>query len=406
MLDNLRPLYAKQFRCIGAACEDVCCWGWEVTIDRATYQKYESMPAMQPRLREWFTVLSESEGRFARINLDATVSCPFLSRDSLCSIHRDYGESYLSETCANYPRISRRIDGLIEKPLVLSCPEAARLVLLAPELLSGYRKQDGERGYDRLLAIPNSSARRDFGAMRYVWEIRELSLRLLLDPAYDLWERLFILGMFCKKLSGLIKDGCFDQIPLLLHDYAQIAVEGKLRDAMESVPVRWEAQVAMLLETVNSFFATRGPKHYRLNECLRDFMDGLHHSEAPGIESCSRHYADGYAQYYKPFMQRHPYLLENYLVNHVFRARFPFAKGDSVSSNALNEYVFMCLEFSAIKGLLIGSAAHHRDSFSLEHVVKTVQSVVKALEHNGLVSRAINWKGLSEPISMAALLKN
>lgn len=105
-------------------------------------------------------------------------------------------------------------------------------------------------------------------------------------------------------------------------------------------------------------------------------------------------------------MQRHPYLMENYLVNHVFRARFPFSKGGSVPSNPLNEYVFMCLEFSAIKGLLIGMAAHYRETFSLEHFVKLVQSVVKALEHNCFVSRAINWKGLSEPISMAALLKN
>jgi lysine-N-methylase len=105
-------------------------------------------------------------------------------------------------------------------------------------------------------------------------------------------------------------------------------------------------------------------------------------------------------------MERHPYLMENYLINHVFRARFPFSKGGASPSNPLNEYVFMCLEFSAIKGLLIGSAAHYRDAFSLEHVVKIVQSVAKALEHNDLVSRAINWKGLSEPISMAALLKN
>ena len=58
-------------------------------------------------------------------------------------------------------------------------------------------------------------------------------------------------------------------------------------------------------------------------------------------------------------MQRHPYLMENYLVNHVFRARFPFSKEGLPLSNPLNEYVLMCLEFSAIQGLLIGSAAHH-----------------------------------------------
>ena len=406
MLDNLRPQYAKQFRCIGSACEDACCSGWDVTIDRTTYPKYESLPAMRPLLKQSFTLLSESESRHARINLDTSSRCPFFLKDNLCAIHRDFGESYLSETCTNYPRISRRIDGLIEKPLVLSCPEAARLVLLSPELLPGYRRRDGKRGYDRLLAIPTSLASSDLGALRYIWEIRELCLLLLLDPVYDLWERLFILGMFCKKLAGLIESGYIEQIPLLLQGYAQIAVDGKLRDAMESVPVRLEAQVAMLLETVNSFFATRGPAQYRLHECLRDFLDGLHHADAPGVESCVGHYAEGYAKYYRPFMQRHPYLMENYLVNHVFRARFPFSKGASLPLNPLNEYVFMCLEFSAIKGLLIGSAAYHRDAFSLEHVVKIVQSAVKALEHNDFVSRIINWKGLSEPISMAALLKN
>lgn len=34
-----------------------------------------------------------------------------------------------------------------------------------------------------------------------------------------------------------------------------------------------------------------------------------------------------------------------------------------------------------------------KDRFSLEHVVKLVQSVVKALGHNDLVSRSINWEG-------------
>ena len=406
MLDSLRPQYAKQFRCIGSACEDACCSGWYVNIDRTTYQKYESLPQMRPRLKEWFTVLSEDEARYARINMDASARCPFLSQDSLCSIHRDLGESYLSQTCTNYPRISRRIDGLIEKPLVLSCPEAARLVLLTPVLLPGYRKLDGKRGYDRLLAIPTSSIHRDMSAMRYVWEIREFCLVLLQDPVYELWQRLFILGMFCKKLAGLMEGGGIDEIPLLLRDYAQMAVEGRLRDAMEGVPVRLEAQVSMLLEIVNRFFATRGPRQRRLHECLQDFLDGLHHSHAPAVESCAGHYAEGYAKYYGPFMARHPYLMENYLVNHIFRDRFPFSRGGELPSSPLNDYVFMCLEYSAIKGLLIGTSAHYRDEFSLEHVVKLVQSVAKALEHNNLVRSAINWKGLSEPITIAALLKN
>ena len=363
----------SNFGAFGAACEDACCSGWDVTIDRTTYGKYESLTAMQPRLKECFTVIAEGEGRHARINLDAAARCPFFSQDSLCTIHRDYGESYLSETCTNYPRISRRIDGLIEKPLVLSCPEAARLVLLTPELLPGYRRRDGERGYDRLLAIRSSPMRPDLGPMRYVWEIRELCLLLLLDPVYDLWERLFILGMFCKKLTELIEGSCIDQIPLLLHDYAQIAVEGNLRDAMESVPVRLEAQVAMLLETVNSFFATR---RLRCTACTN--VSGISlmacitkmRRKSNAVLTITR---KGTRSTTSLSWIVITYLMENYLVNHVFRARFPFSKGEPSPSNPLNEYVFMCLEFAAIKGLLIGMAAHYGEAFSLEHVVKLVQ---------------------------------
>jgi lysine-N-methylase len=92
-----------------------------------------------------------------------------------------------------------------------------------------------------------------------------------MDPAYVLWQRLFMLGMFCKKLSGLVESGGTQQIPWLVGDYARIAVEGKLRDAMEGIPVRLEAQVSMLLETVNRFFAAKGSNHRRLRECLQDF---------------------------------------------------------------------------------------------------------------------------------------
>jgi len=179
-----------------------------------------------------------------------------------------------------------------------------------------------------------------------------------------------------------------------------------LREAMEGIPVRLEAQVSLLLETVNSFFAAKGSNHRRLRECLQDFLDGLNHAKEPQVESCVSRYAEGYAKYFAPFMERHSYMMENYLVNHIFRAGFPFYNGPKLASNPLREYIFMCLEFSAIKGLLIGAAAHYRDAFSVEHVVKIVQSVVKALEHDCLVRRTINWEGLCDPISMAALLKN
>jgi lysine-N-methylase len=408
MFESLRPLYAKKFRCIGAACEDVCCRGWEVTVDRATYEKYESHPAMHSQLKERFTLITEegSDHNYARINFTTSSTCPFFSPEHQCTIHRDFGEAYLSEICSNYPRISRRIDGLIEKPLVLSCPEAARIVLLDPALLPGYRQREGTRGYGRLLAMSDLPVPRSLGALRFFWEIREFCLVLLQDPTYNLWQRLFILGMFCKKLNELERAGDVEQIPRLLRDYAQIAVDGRLKDAMNGIPVRLDAQVRMVLEVVHLYLATRGSTQVRLRQCLQDFLDGIQYTNAPNVESCARHYAEGYANYYAPLVERHPHLMENYLVNYVLLTRFPFAHEVVQNADPQTEYVFMCLEYSIVKGLLIGMAMHAREGFSLEHVVKLVQNIAKALEHNNPIRSAINWKGLSEPISMAALLKN
>ncbi|MFP3467691.1 hypothetical protein, partial [Leifsonia sp. SIMBA_070] len=38
----LVPDYMERFACIGSACEDTCCSGWTVTIDKPTYKQYRN----------------------------------------------------------------------------------------------------------------------------------------------------------------------------------------------------------------------------------------------------------------------------------------------------------------------------------------------------------------------------
>ncbi|WXR62260.1 hypothetical protein WG909_03245 [Peptostreptococcaceae bacterium AGR-M142] len=37
-MDVLVPTYFKDFRCIGASCEDTCCKGWDVFVDKNAYK--------------------------------------------------------------------------------------------------------------------------------------------------------------------------------------------------------------------------------------------------------------------------------------------------------------------------------------------------------------------------------
>lgn len=39
----LIPKYYNDFACIGAKCEDTCCAGWKVSVDKATFHKYRNI---------------------------------------------------------------------------------------------------------------------------------------------------------------------------------------------------------------------------------------------------------------------------------------------------------------------------------------------------------------------------
>jgi len=130
MLEHLRPQYAKSFHCLGTSCVDDCCHAWEVVVDKSSYQRYERNPALQPRMKEYFSLITEgaTERRHAVIQFTPSSKCPFLSTERLCILQKQYGADYPPEGCVQYPRNPYRVDGLLEQPLSLSCIEAARLV--------------------------------------------------------------------------------------------------------------------------------------------------------------------------------------------------------------------------------------------------------------------------------------
>ena len=139
---RLQPESYHAFRCVGAECEDTCCIGWNVNVDKRTYDAYQSCqdPTLGPRLRELVAINigGKSDDDYARIALTSE-GCLFL-KEQLCSIHRTLGEAYLSNMCATYPRILNVVDDVLERSLDLACPEAARIVLTNPSPMEFDRK--------------------------------------------------------------------------------------------------------------------------------------------------------------------------------------------------------------------------------------------------------------------------
>lgn len=118
------PQYYKAFHCLAGACPDTCCAGWEITADKQTRRKYKLLAGKSGRLKEKLSRCGKNRSLCA-----AGERCGFLNRDGLCDICLEFGEHALCRTCRAYPRHMEDYGELREMVLLLSCPEAARLVL-------------------------------------------------------------------------------------------------------------------------------------------------------------------------------------------------------------------------------------------------------------------------------------
>jgi lysine-N-methylase len=388
-LGQIRPTYAESFRCIGSACEDTCCHGWSVPVDRASWEKYQQLPdvPLAALIRENVQLQpAQPDGaapaHFARMQLRPDGYCPMLSEEKLCRIQSGFGEELLSQTCATYPRIVNTVDGAPDKALALSCPEAARHVLLNPDLWGD--GLEGIPGEER----PESAAHNDpeslYRPLAHFWAIRACALTLLGERSYPLWQRLFLLGLFCRRLDEIAAGTLRQTVPNFLLSFQVAVSQGSLLPALENLPVDRDAQLDVVLRLAGLMLNRSGVLP-RFSECVAAFTSGIDNGPEATLQSLSARYAEAHDRFFTPFMSRNPHILENYLLNTILRLNFPFGKtaGQSQSATTMTqEYGKLLAQFALMKGLLIGVAGHHRASFAAEHVVHTFQTASKHFEHH------------------------
>lgn len=407
----IRPRYAEQFRCIAGDCEDSCCVGWTVPIDKQTYDKYQLIPAGALRdLIDINVLLSprnadgSEPAAYAFMQMPPSKKCPMHNADNLCQIQLEQGESYLSRICSTFPRTTHTIDEFEETTLTLSCPEAARIVLTNTRLLGDLDAQHCVRPWDDK---PGSHTT----PLSYFWPIRELTVTLLQNRDYALWQRLFLLGTFSRRLEAVFQQGAQGNFSALETGFSQAIAQGTLRESMESMPVNNALQLDLVLGLAKQRLGD-GNLNPRLAECLNAFLAGIGHQTLSFEKQCEA-YAAAYKDFYEPFFLKSPGALENLLLNMVLRSVFPFGIGIFARPKAIEparQYALLVTEFALIKGLLIGVAGSRKQTFCLDDVVRTVQLAIKHFEHSehfvGVCLKQLASKGLDNPYGLTMLLRN
>ena len=378
---DLQPSYAGLFRCIGPHCEDTCCGDWDIPVDKITYQEYRRFPAekLGSLVANFLSECADkgNDNLYGYIRRKQDGSCPFLGADRLCEIQKEYGPSLLTSTCSIYPRSLSVVSGRLEGSLSLSCPEAARDILLHEDSTDRVGNLfSGEFRTDNLFGV-----RQHAGLEQLFVPLRTLISGLIRDRSRPVWERLLLIASLCSRLDDLGEGGLREAGKLIAR------YEGALGQGPSSELERLEPGIATRLEVAITLSdqRCRDPDcGARFRNAFWDFVEGIGSSRGGGPDEDVQRFNQANRDYLDPFLQRFPYIVENYLLNYVYQHLFPFGRTGSdrfVPHSMFEEAVLFLTQFSWLMTLLTGVAGRYGSEFTDTHLIATVQPFTRAVEH-------------------------
>lgn len=211
------PDYYQDFECIADKCEDTCCAGWQIVIDRETLKKYAKVKG-DFRKCLW-TSINWFQGTFKQ---DQNKRCAFLNEKNLCDLYLSQGEEGFCKTCREYPRHTEEFEGVREITLSISCPEVARILMnrMEPVQFLSEEKEGEEEfeDFDPFLYSILEDARKE---LITILQNRNLTISdrvlLVLGMAHDMQGRMNRQEMFA--CSDVIAKYTKDKALQFVRDY-------------------------------------------------------------------------------------------------------------------------------------------------------------------------------------------
>jgi lysine-N-methylase len=201
--------------------------------------------------------------------------------------------------------------------------------------------------------------------------------------------RLILVGRVCDEWSRLEASSASEEARNSFLEGFAVAVQDKVHDCYSQ---QSPAEPATQLATALELMVARLRLDYtspRYMDLYQEFADGLQLKTVATLEERGSRYAEVCRRYYAPFMERHQCILENYLVAYAFKTMFPFGSPSvnrvlnlqEAGSTPLAQYMLMASYFFISQAVMIGLAGKYKTDFSTEHVVRSIQSISKTLEH-------------------------
>jgi lysine-N-methylase len=378
----LTPRYVQRFRCVGSVCEDSCCVGWPVHIDKKTYKAYRSQT--DERFKPVVAIMQRVEnppngGMYAVLPATGFEGrCP-AHQDGMCAVQAAAGESYLSDTCQSYPRINRLVRGQHEQTMTLSCPEAARLALMYEDAFDFVETPVGVRE-GTVFMVPTGSETN----AALLNEVRIFCMNLIRTRELALWQRLALLGTFCVILDKSLAEGKQQNVLGMIEDFVRGIENGALLAELESIQPCHKSQ-SMVFATLwaSKGFSVHSSFQHQQMASIAVGLGGDKDGQVSG-EALVAAYQRGLLRLDQALVGI-PWLLEHYLLNEMFSHQFPIS-----GSSAHDSFLRLIARFGLLR-LLLSARCNSEDELPTPSMlVATVQLQARRFQHDPAFATQVN----------------
>ncbi|MCL6271841.1 flagellin lysine-N-methylase [Sansalvadorimonas sp. 2012CJ34-2] len=388
------PRYYQKFSCIGPDCENNCCHNWCISIDQKTWDLWQVTQDtyLSDLSREsTHTPDNPTDMDYRRMTMGNDSICPAYRRDDgLCEIHKQLGEDLLSETCRTYPRRLTRTPEGLEPSLSISCPQAARLILLdenAMQMKNQLIESD---------SIPTTTFHQQ---PEYFEQFRLSAMTTVSDIDISPDERLYRLGVLLNFVSiSQINGEDPSRVFATFETMQQNAIFSRMYQSLpDGITIQAEVLKHLLM----------APSYWKINSVLADyhqqFQDILKRDYAvDGNVDLIALIRKGYKKHFQPIASEKSQAFTNFFQHWIYSSDLCYLQG----AELMHKYSDFLVQYSIIRTYLSVLA---KENGSDELMIGVVHALSRGFDHHPpfleKLFAYLNHVGLGNPIQMMALLK-
>ncbi len=282
----------NDFKCTANKCKFTCCEGWDINIDKDTYERWEKDEKDSNYLLNGVKTKECNGKEEYFINKETFEKCPFLDCEGLCNIVKSHGEGYLSKTCHSFPRMNNDFGHKRELSLSCACPEVIEIL---------------DKIHEKIGMEPKSSNDEEEDLLEL--KIRESLINIIYEDKFSLDERLLI-GF--DMLLNILEDESYTSEEILLKELEKYS-DNEYRKEVAYVYNEIELNRVDSLLEINSLFLDM-VENYREVSNLKCILEDISNfAEGANMESLSEEWKE-YKENFKEFNK----LLEKCIVSKIY----------------------------------------------------------------------------------------